>query len=146
MQKANQELIKDNIKNQETNKNLQNDNDSLLKTMEEIKKINAEKTLENKKLLEILKDKENNDKNNIKDNKSPFGENKIGNEGAGINSLSRFGLSDIEKVEKYKNKINDYKIKFDAYKNEITLLKEEIRELRKLKEKDKEKEKSKENV
>jgi hypothetical protein len=149
-------LTKDNIDKQETIEKLKDNSvsskqeqsyiliiETLKKEIKENQHTISELTKKNAELNNLLKSNDINKKKNKfekaniaigdeLDNNKYHSENRLDNNRlsriSGITSTS-IGLTDQERIDKYKKKINEYKKEIESHKNQINTLKEEIREL-----------------
>ena len=127
----NSKILEENSRKQEQISNYENNiNNNEIKDLKKIIE-NREKEIEElKKELEKYKNKKNNlDTSYSGTNKK---DSSFGNEGEYISSnFDSHKISDAQKVEKLKERVNEYKNKFELNENLLKLLKEEIKELKK---------------
>lgn len=137
----NTKLLEENARKQEEINNYENNldnnetenNDNLLQKIKELNEIIEGKEQQIGELKEEI-EKHKNNKNSSSDPYS--GTNKRESSGEDAKSHTRhpsqggIQISDEQKIEKLKERVNDYKNKFELNENLIKLLKEEIKELK----------------
>ena len=128
----NSKILEENSKKQEQINIYENENNINNDKIIDLNKIieNREKEIEGlKQELEKLKNKKNNlDTSYSGTNKK---DSSFGNEGEYMSSnFDTHKISDAQKVEKLKERVNEYKNKFELNENLLKILKEEIKELK----------------